>query len=200
MPNPLLSGTYEIPFDQVKAEHVEPAADELIDGARKRIQAIIDAPGPRTYANTMGALDECTEPLDYAMHVVGHMEAVATYPALREVYNAVQPRVAEFYSSIPLNEELWKAIKAFSETREAKSLTGARKRFLEKTMADFRRHGADLDAEGKKKLQAIDVELTQITTKFSQNVLDATNAYEVVITDPAHLAGLPESAIAAAKQ
>jgi oligopeptidase A len=199
MSNPLLSHQFLVPFDQVQAEHVEPAVDQLIEEARKRIDEITK-PGPRTYENTMHALDECTEPLDYAMHVVGHLEAVATYPALREAYNNVQPRAAEFYSSIPLNAELWTAIKAFAETEEAKSLAGARKRFLEKTMADFRRHGADLDAEGKRKLQEIDIELTQLTTKFSQNVLDATNAYETVIKDESSLAGLPESAMAAAKQ
>lgn len=148
----------------------------------------------------MKAFDECTEPLDKAMHVVGHLEAVATYPALREAYNNVQPRAAEFYSSIVLNVELWQAIQAFAETEEAKSLAGARKRFLEKTMADFRRHGADLDADGKRKLQEIDIELTQLTTKFSQNVLDSTNAYEIVVQDEASLAGLPASARAAARQ
>src|SRR3974377_2281630 len=130
MSNPLLTRKFLVPFDQVKAEHVEPAVDQLIEEARRRIDAITTA-SPRTYENTMKALDECTEPLDYAMHVTGHLEAVATYPALREVYNNVQPRVAEFYSSIPLNAELWQAIKAFAETEEGRSLTGARKRFLE---------------------------------------------------------------------
>ena len=94
----------------------------------------------------------------------GHLPGVA---------RGVQHRpagVAEFYSSIALNEALWKQIKAFADTDEAKALTGTRRRFLEKTMADFRRHGADLDAEGKKRLQEIDVELTQLTTKFAENV------------------------------
>src|SRR4051794_3859325 len=140
MSNPLLSRNYLVPFDQVKAEHVEPAVDQLVARAKQRLEEIIQTPGPRTYENTMKALDECTEPLDYAMNVVRHLEGVATYPELREAYNSVQPRVAEFYSSIALNEALWKQIKAFADTDEAKALTGTRRRFLEKTMADFRRH------------------------------------------------------------
>jgi oligopeptidase A len=199
MSNPLLNLGFRIPFDQIKAEHVEPAIDQLIADARARLDAISSSK-PRTYENTMKALDECTEPLDHAMHVVGHLEAVATYRELREAYNNVQPRAAEFYSSVPLNEDLWKAIKEFAETDEAKSLTGTRRRFLEKTMADFRRQGADLDTAGKHRMQEIDVELAQLTTKFSQNVLDATNAYEVVIHEESNLAGLPPSAIEAARQ
>jgi oligopeptidase A len=199
MTNPLLTLGFRIPFDQIKAGHVEPAIDKLIEQARANLQQIASST-PRTYGSTMKALDECTEPLDHAMHVVGHLESVATYPELRQAYNNVQPRVAEFYSSIPLNEDLWKAIKEYAATDEAKLLTGARKRFLEKTIADFRRHGADLDAAGKQRLQAIDIELAQLTTKFSQNILDATNAYELVLNDKSNLAGLPQSAVDAARQ
>jgi oligopeptidase A len=199
MSNPLLNLGFRIPFDQIKAKHVEPAIDQLIEEARTRLDAI-SSPKARTYENTMKALDECTEPLDHAMHVVGHLEGVATYPELRQAYNNIQPRAAEFYSSISLNEDLWKAIKEFAETDEAKSLAGTQKRFLEKTMADFRRQGADLDAAGKRRMQEIDVELAQLTTKFGQNVLDATNAYEVVIHEESNLAGLPPSAIEAARQ
>ena len=81
-----------------------------------------------------------------------------------------------------------------------KSLTGVRARFLKKTMDGFRRSGADLDEAGKKRLQEIEVELAQVTTKFAENVLDATNAFELVITDEAGLAGLPPSAVEAARE
>ena len=131
----------------------------------------------------MHALDKLTEPLDYAMGVVRHLESVATYPELRAAYNAVQPEVSAFYSGIPLNDGLWKRIKAYAATARPRSSTGARRRFLHKTVDTFRRHGADLDAAGKKRLEEIDVELTQITTKFAENVLDSTNAFELVITD-----------------
>ncbi len=85
-------------------------------------------------------------------------------------------------------------------TPEAKPLKGTRRRFLTKTLDSFRRHGAELDAAGKKRLEDIDVELTKLTTKFSENVLDSTNAFELVIADEAKLAGLPPSAVDGARQ
>jgi oligopeptidase A len=198
--NPLLAFEYRIPFDQVKPEHVEPAIDQLLADAHKRLDDIIRCPAPRTYASTMQALDDLTIQLDYAMNITRHLEGVATTPELRAAYNAVQPKVAAFYSSLPLNEGLWNAINQYARSEEAKTLSGARARFLKKTIDTFRRHGAELDPAGKKRLQEIDVELAQLTTRFSENVLDATNAFEIVVTDESRLAGLPPIAIAAARQ
>jgi oligopeptidase A len=197
--NPLLDIKFQIPFDRIRAEHVEPAIDELLADARARMDAIAQQKAPRTFENTMLALDSMTERLDFAMTVVKHLESVATYPELRAAHNAVQPRVSAFYSGIPLNEGLWKAVQQFAATDEAKSLTGARQRFLTKTMQDFRRHGAELDAEGKARLEALDVELSQLTTKFGENVLDSTNEFELVVAEEAKLAGLPPSAVDAAR-
>jgi oligopeptidase A len=198
--NPLLIPRFRIPFDRIRAEHVEPAATELIGDARTRLEAIAAAPGERTFDNTMHALDDMTEPLDYAMGVVRHLESVATYPELRAAFNGVQPQVSAFYSGIPLHEGLWNSLKKFAATAEGSRLAGARRRFLEKTMDAFRRHGAELDPTGKTRLEAIDVELTQLTTKFSENVLDSTNAFELVIADEAKLAGLPPSARESAQE
>jgi len=198
--NPLLDTRFRIPFDSIRAEHVQPAAAELLRGARERLAALAAAHGDRTYANTMHALDELTDPLDRAMSVVRHLESVATYPELRAAFNAVQPEVSAFYTGIPLDAGLWQNIKAFASTPEASALSGDRRRYLTKTVDTFRRHGADLDAAGKKRLEAIDVELTQITTKFAENVLDSTNAFELVITDEKQLAGLPPTAVTTARE
>ena len=198
--NPLLAIQFKIPFDQVKAEHIEPAVDRFITDAQQGIDALAADSGPRTYDNTLAALEDVGETLEYVMSVARHLESVATYPELRDAYNAVQPKVSEFYSKIPLNEDLWKQIKRFSETDEAHSLTGTRARFLQKTIDDFHRSGADLDEAGKARLNELNVELAQVTTKYSQNVLDATNAFDVIIEDEAQLAGLPPSAVAMARQ
>jgi oligopeptidase A len=128
------------------------------------------------------------------------LESVATYPEFREAHNAVMGPASEFYSSIRLHDGLWAAIKAYAETDDAKALTGVRARHLHKTLTAFRLSGADLDAAGKKRSAEIDVELTQLTTKFSENVLDATNAFELIIDSEQRLAGLPPSAVAAARQ
>jgi oligopeptidase A len=199
-PNPLLQQQFHIPFDRIRAEHVEPAVTELVRQARARLEEIAAVEGPRTYANTLHALDVMTEPLEYAMGAVRHLESVSTYPELRAAYNAVQPLVSAFYSGIPLHAGLWQAIKTFAATEEAEALGGARRRYLTKTIDTFRRHGADLDAAGKKRLEEIDVELSKLTTKFAENVLDSTNSFELILTDESRLAGLPPTAVTAAKE
>ena len=197
--NPLLKIQFQIPFDRIQAAHVEPACAELLRDAREQQAAISAEPGPRTFANTMGALDRFTERLDWALSVVRHLESVATYPELRAAFNAAQPAVSAFYSGIPLDPGLWRALQSYAATPEAQSAGPIRRRFLEKTISTFRRHGAELDEAGKKRLEAIDVELAQTTTKFAENVLDSTNAFELVITEESRLAGLPPTAIAAAR-
>ena len=167
--------------------------------ARAELDRLTSEPGPRTFANTMQRLDHLTERLEYAMQIVRNLEAVATTPELRAAYNAVQPKVSEFYSSLPLNEALVAGGAGLFANRRGRGLTGVRKRFLEKTMDNFRRHGAELNAEGKKRIAEIDVELTKQTIRFAENVLDSTNQYEWVITDERQLAGLPESARAMAR-
>ena len=200
MSNPLVKIKFRIPFDEIKAEHVEPAIDELLADAQNSLDQIVASSKPRTFANTLLALEEVTETLEYAMNIVGHLEGVATYSELREAYNKVQPKVSAFYSGIPLNAGLWLQVKAFAETEEALGLKATQARFLKKEVDGFRRSGADLDDAGKARLTEINVELARRTTKFSENVLDATNAFEYYIEDEAGLAGLPASAVDAARQ
>ena len=191
--NPLLEIQYRFPFDKVQASDVEPAIDELLADAARRLEQTVASDDP------LSALDVMTEKLDFAMGVVRHLESVATTPELRAAHNAVQPKISAFYSSIPLHQGLWNAIKRYAATPVAKSLDGTHKRFLTKTIDSFKRAGADLDPAGKKRLQEIDVALTEATTKFSENVLDSANAWELILTYEKQLAGLPPAAIAAAK-
>ncbi len=191
--NPLTEIQFRVPFHQIEAPHVEPAVDELLTDANRHVEAAVADPNP------LKAIDIMTERLDYALSVVRHIESVATTPAFRAAFNAVQPKASAFYSSIPLNEGLWKAIKAYAATEEGSSLQGTYRRFLKKTIDSFKRHGADLDAAGKARLKEIDVALAEATTKFAEHVLDATNAWEMVVTDEAQLKGLPPSAVAMAR-
>jgi oligopeptidase A len=200
MPNPLIQLGFEIPFDEIEAQHVVPATDALLANAQAAIDAIAADQGSRTYANTLGALEAATEMLERAMTVVGHLESVATSDALRDAYNATRPRVSAFWSGLAMNDALYQAIRAFATTEEASALPPTEKRFLQKTLDDFRRHGAELGPGDKAKLQAIEVELTKLTTEFSQNVLDETNAFELILTDEDKIAGLPESAKEAAAE
>jgi oligopeptidase A len=198
--NPLLTTAFPIQFQDVKADLVEPTIATLLDDMRTRIASIGSSEEPRSYASVLTALDTATEPLDFAMSVIRHLESVATTPELRDAFNQVQGPVSMFYTSIALNADLWAAIKQVEQSEEAKTLAPVHARNLQKTVTGFRRAGADLDAAGKTRLEELNVELTKVTTRFSQNVLDATNAYELILTDEAQLAGLPESAVAAARE
>lgn len=196
--NPLLHVQFEVPFQSIGAAHVEPAVDALLERARADIETIASATEPATYENTLGALERSGLGLEYAMGIVGHLESVVTNDALREAYNAVQPKVAAFSSSIPLHAGLWRRLQALGKSDEVATLDPTRRRHLDKTLDEFRRHGAELDDAGKAELQRIDVELAMATTKFSENVLDATQAWEMILTDESMLAGLPPSAKEAA--
>src|SRR5438105_464531 len=98
--NPLLEIQFRVPFDRIRAGHVEPAVEELLRDAREKLGALAADPGPRTFENTMLAYEAITERLEYAMAVVKHLESVATYPEMRAAFNAVQPSVSAFHSAM----------------------------------------------------------------------------------------------------
>jgi oligopeptidase A len=198
MENPLLSQERPLAFGNIRAEHVVPGVRQLLAEAEQRLAAL--SPEGNSYATTLGELEAATERLELAMGVVEHLEGVATTPELREAYNTVLPEVTALWTSIPLRENIWQALRAFATTSEAEALDPTRKRLLEKTLAEFRRQGATLDAAGKQRLSDIDRELGLLTNKFSQNVLDATNAFELVLPDASRLEGMPPSAVEAARE
>jgi oligopeptidase A len=195
--NPLLSLAPPLQFQAIEAAHVQPAVQVLLQRARAAIDAIVEH-GPRTYEGTLQALDDAIEPLARAMGVVEHLESVATSDALRGAYDAVLPGVTAFHSSIPLHAGLYAALRQ-AATNEGAELSPTRRRHLQKTLDEFRRHGAELPPEGKQRLEQLDVELSRVTTRYAQNVLDSTNGFELFIEDEAELAGLPPSALDAAR-
>ncbi len=192
--NPLLNRTSAIPFDLFRAEQIEPAINQLLESSTAELEAIKHITGPRTFENTLQALDDLALNLNFAMGIISHLESVATTPEWRQAYNTVLPRVSEFSSKIGLDPDLWFAIKGFAASEEARNLTGERLRFLTKTVDDFRRNGADLPPDKKEILSKINTELAEITNRFSQHTLDATNAFEYVTESETDLSGLPESA------
>jgi oligopeptidase A len=141
------------------------------------------------------ALEESTINLENAMGLVRHLEAVSNSPELRAAIETIEPELSAFYAAIPLNEGLWKALGKV----ETDGLAAIERRNLEKRIEAFERHGARLEAPAKERLLAIEVELQRLCTKFSQNVLDATNAFELIVEDEGRLAGLPAHAKAAAR-
>ncbi len=196
--NPFLDPAFHIRWSELTPEAVVPSIDEAIGRADAALAAIETDGAAPTYENTLRALDLAGDELNRAWSRVSHLQAVADTPALREAHNAVLPRVSAFFARIPLRPALWARLRAFSETPEARALGPVRARYLTETLAEFREAGADLPPDGKARLEAIQAELAQITQRFAENVLDATNAWQLVVTEEERLAGLPGHAKARA--
>ena len=192
--NPLLDTPFEIPFDKIGPQHAESAVDQLIAAGREQLAAVSAAHPDRF----LDDLDDLTRALDAAVTIVGHLEGVVTSDAWRAAYNAILPKVSAFKNEVQLSAPLWQTLKTFADSPQARSLNLERSRFLRLTLDRFRREGADLLPERKERLQALDVRLAEITTKFGQNVLDGTAAYELLV-DQGRLAGLPERVKLAAR-
>lgn len=195
--NPLLEIDATIPFDRIRPEHIEPAVALRLSEATAALEAI--AAAPPSLDGTLKAFDRATTPLDTLMTVVGHLESVVTSEALREVYNRVQPEVSAFYGRIMRDGRLYAAVKAFAETEEGRALSGASARYLKDLLDGFVREGAALPEDKQARLEEISRALSKKTSRFSQNVVDETAAFELYVEDEARLDGLPDSAKAAAK-
>jgi len=192
--NPFLQIQLPIQWGELHPERIEPAVTALLAEARAALEGIGAGGAAHSYDAVLGVLDEATARLEVVMSLVSHLESTCTGAAIRAAYDAVRPAVSDFYAGIPLDPKLWSALQTYAETPDAKRLSGARRRFLEKTLDEFRRSGADLDDAGKARLRALSVELAEVTSKFSQNVVDATAAFEIVIDDAQRLAGLSQRA------
>ena len=193
--NPLLQDEpLPIPFHRIRAEHVAPGIRAALARAEAELAELVAAPGERTYTNTVGGLEEITERLSRAIRPASVLVSLMNTPEIREAYDTVVPEFSAFFARIALNGELWVAVKAAAESPEAATLDRVRRRHLEKTVRAFVRAGADLEPAQKERVEALRVELSRLQTEFSNHVLDSTNAWEMVLTDEAELAGLPESA------
>ena len=195
MQSPLLSAAHPLPFDAISAEQVVPALSALVTQARVKLAGIVSEPSPVSFANCLLALEEATDQLEIASSVVEHLESVVTTPALRQAYNESLPITTAFWTQIPLDAGLYRRIRELSARASELPLTDVERRLLDKTLEEFKRHGAELDEAGKTQLSALDEELSRITAQFSQNVVDATGAWELLLQDATQLSGLPESAL-----
>jgi oligopeptidase A len=192
--NPLLSEDFRIPFHRIGAHHVAPGVREVLARGQARVDALAGDPAPPTWSSLIAPLDDATRWVSERIAPAGHLMTVAETKELREAYNEVLPEITAFWTRLGLNEPLWARIKAFAASAEGKALTGIRARHLEKTLLEFRRAGADLPAEKRRRLEEVKVELAQLQQRFSENVLDATAAYQLLISDGSRLDGVPDPA------
>ena len=201
MTHPFLTSDFHIRWSTLKADAIQSDISSALEQATAAIDSFLTQDrGRMTFESVVLALDETTRPLNEAWGLVNHLDALCNNPALREAQNAMLPAVSAFFAKIPLNPHIWDLLLTYSKTDEAKALTGIRRRALDETMESFRQHGAELHPDKKSRLEQIESELSKITQKYSENVLDSTNAWDLIIDDPSRLKGLPQSAIDAARQ
>lgn len=199
--NPFLDRRFDIQWSRLSPELVGPAIEAALSDAAGELDSIAAQDRASvTFASSIEALESATDSLSEAWGKVGHLTSVCDSPQLREAYNAMLPRVSEFFAKIHLNAALWDTVKVFAGTPEAFGLDGVMKRLLDETLADFRLAGADLEASKKKRLEELEAELARLTQKYSENVLDATNGWELVVEDESRLEGLPAHAREAARR
>ena len=198
--NPLLDFSGLPRFSELKPGHVAPALDQLLAESRAVISNILTGQVPATWDAFVRPLEDSTERLSRAWGQVEHLHAVLDSPELRTAYNAGLPRITKFWTELGQNQALFDKYRALRASREFKALVPARKKLIENSLRDFRLGGAELPAELKPRYAAIQDELAALSAKFSENVLDATNACAFVVEDEKRLAGLPEDAIQAARE
>jgi oligopeptidase A len=196
--NPLLDFSGLPRFSDIKPEHVGPAIDQLITEARTAMQAAEAAPA--TWDGFVRPLEDATERLSRAWGQIEHLHAVLDTPPLRESYNASLPKITQFWTELGQNQRLFEKYRELKAAPEFASLTTARKKLVENALRDFRLGGAELPAESKPRYAAIQEELASLAAKFSENLLDATNAYKLVIEDERRLAGIPADTLQAARE
>ncbi len=202
MPHPFLTCEDTPAWSDMQADCVEPDIRQALSVTRQTIEAIARVPIKEAdFANTFIALEMATEKLSRAWGYVQHLYAVADEPQLRTVFNRILPEVSSFYAGIPLQEDLWNLLRSTAEKLQRQSsLTPVQTRLIEETLADFRDAGADLPSDKKRQLLALEQALAEKTQKYTENCLDSLNNFELLVEDPALLAGLPELARAAARQ
>lgn len=188
-------------WSELKPECIRQDITLALEQSEKNLQKIRDLDASQvTFQNSVKALEQATATLDEAWGLVAHLDSVCNSEELRQAHNDILPAVSEFGAKIPLDSELWNSIQAFANSEDAKQLEAIDRRLLEETIKDFREAGADLSIEKRNRIKELSSELAKITQKFSENVLDATNEWEMVVEDEDRLIGLPASALDAARQ
>ncbi len=200
MTSPFLQKDFHIKWSTLTPDHIEADINQALDEAKAAVDTVATQSQPLTYENTIVALDDGLETLNRAWGLVSHLDSVANSPELRKAHNAMLPKVSEFFAGIPLNEALWKTLKAYGTQSDAETLSPTKHRYIEETLADFREAGADLPPEQKKRAGEIQSQLAELTQQYSEHCLDATNAWEKIVTERGQLSGLPKSALDAARQ
>jgi oligopeptidase A len=198
--NPLLNFSGLPKFDQIKAEHVEPAIDHLLEAGRICVEELATSTDAPTWANFAKPLEDMEERLSRAWSQVGHMNAVVNSPELREAYNASLPKLTDFYSDLGQDERLYAKFRALKNSTEFDTLNTAQQKIVENELLGFRLGGAELAEAKKARFKAIQESLSKITTKFEENLMDTVNDFAHFVENINELKGVPEDTLQAAQE
>ena len=198
MSNPLLEQTGLPAFSRIRPEHIEPAIDHLLADNRRHIANLLDTVQRPTWQNLVEPIEEWEDRLGRVWSPVSHMNSVVNSDALREAYNACLPKLSDYASEMGQNGKLYAAYKAVAAAPE--QLDEAQRKVLDNALRDFHLSGVDLPPAEKERFKQISQELSKLTSSYSDNVLDATNAWSKRIDEPGALSGLPQSALDLAEQ
>jgi oligopeptidase A len=190
--NPLLDFTALPRYTEVRPEHVTPAVDRLLAENRALVERLATDAAAPTWDRFVQPLEDANERLSRAWGQVSHLHSVMDSPELRAAYNANLPKITQYYAELSQHEGLYRKFKALAASDEYPRLRAARRRIIDNELRDFKLGGAELPADKKARFKAIQEELSKLSAKFEENLLDATNAWSKLITDEGELAGVPE--------
>ncbi len=200
MTNPLLDFSGLPRFATVRPEHIEPAADGLVAAGRATIERLAARDETPTWESFVEPLDDANERLARMWAQASHLNAVVNSPAMRDAYNAALPKVTQYFSEQGQDQRLHAGFRALRATQGFDAWPRARRRHVDNELRDFRLGGAELPPPEKAQFLAIQEELAKLGAKFSENVLDATNAFGHYVTEASELSGVPEDVMEAAAQ
>lgn len=197
--NPLLEPHELPPFHEIRAEHVVPAVEELLAENRRAIEALVEQASREapSWASLAAPLESLNDRLSRAWSPVSHLNGTMNSPELREAYQACLGKLSEYSTWIGQHEGLFRAWQNLKEGPAWAELDAGQRRTVENTLRDFRLAGVDLPAEQKQRYGEIKARLSELGNTFSNQLLDATQAWHLDLADETRLAGLPESALGA---
>lgn len=200
MQNVLLQQNELPPFSQIQADQVEPAIQQILDENRAAIKTLLDQPQAPSWLSLVMPLDQLNDRLNQSWSPVQHMNAVVNESHLRDAYNACLPLLTDYGSELGQSQPLYAAFQKIAEGPEYAGLNQAQKKHIDNTLRDFRLAGVALPQADKVRYQQLKKRLSELSSKFAENVLDATQAWTKLVNDEKDLAGVPASALAAMEQ
>ncbi|MEQ8802403.1 MAG: M3 family metallopeptidase, partial [Haliea sp.] len=199
MNNPLLEKNTLPPFSAVRPEHVVPAVSSLIERNKRRIEELLAAPGPHSWDSLLQPIEDMEDELAQCWSPVGHLNGVLNSEALREAYNACLPLLSEYTTWMGQHTALYEAYRDLAQRSDFDDLPQDRRQAVNNALRDFRLAGVALPTAQKQRYAELQQRLSELGSRFSDNLLDATNAWTKQVTAE-QLAGLPATALASARQ